>query len=99
MIFLALYAVFSITLAVSASANGVASGLSLLTIALIAFCSGAGLRGSFYYGYYQRSAAAMATLVCMAIATWIGQSFTAQLFGIELTGSLWGWLGFFVAFV
>jgi hypothetical protein len=99
MIFITIYAVFSITLAVSAWANAVASGLSLLTIALIAFCSGAGLRGSFYYGYQQISAATMATLTCMAIATWIGQGFTAQLFGIELSGSVWGWLGFIVAFI
>jgi hypothetical protein len=100
MIFLAVYILVSLSITLSAGANaGVGAGLSVLTISLIAFCCGAALRGSFYYGYQQISAVAMATIVCMAIATWLGQGFAAQLFGVELGGSLWGWLGFIAAFV
>ena len=100
MIFLIVYTLISLSLILSAWANaGVGSGMAVLTIVLVAFCSGAGLRASFYYGYQQISAATMATMVCMAIATWLGQGFTAQVFGVELTGGLWGWIGFSASFV
>src|SRR5262245_24822054 len=98
MIFLLVYILGSVSVTLSAWANaGVRGALSVPTIALIAFCSGAGLRGSFQYGYQRISGATMGTMVCMAIATWLGQGFRAELFGIELSGSLWGWLGFLAA--
>ena len=100
MIFITIYIVVNITLALSAWSNaGVGGGISVFTIGVIAFCSGAGLRGSFYYAWQQISAATMAALVCMAVATGIGAGFSAELFGVELNGSLWGWLGFLASFV
>jgi hypothetical protein len=100
MIFITIYIVVNITLALSAWANaGVGGVLSALTIGLVTFCSGAGLRGSFYYSWQQISGATMATLFCMAIATWIGTGFSAELFHVELNGSIWAWLGFSASFV
>jgi hypothetical protein len=100
MIFITVYVVVSATLGLSAWGNeGVGGGVSILAIGVLAFFSGAGLRGSFYYGCQQISGAAMAAVLCLATATWIGEGFRAQLFGLELNGSLWGWIGFFAAFV
>ena len=100
MIFITIYIVVNITLAVSAWASAGAGGaISVLTIGLVAFCSGAGLRGSFSYGWQQISRATMAAIFCMGIATWIGAGFSAELFRVELSGSIWGWLALFASFV
>jgi hypothetical protein len=100
MSFITIYIVVNITLALSAWANDAASGLIFaLTIGLVAFGSGAGLRGSFYNGWQQISAATMATIFCMGIATLIGAEFSAALLSVELSGSMWGWLGFLASFV
>jgi hypothetical protein len=100
MIFIAVYSVLSIAVAVSAWGNdGLGGAASVLAIGLMAFFSGAGLRGSFYYGWQQISGAAMAAILCVTTATVIGDDFLAQLFGIELSGSEWAWFGFLAAFI
>ena len=96
MIFITVYIVLSIALALSAWADAGLSGrVSILTIGILSFFSSASLRGSLYCGWHQIPGAAMATIICVATATFIGEVISAQLFGVELSGSEWAWCGFF----
>ena len=100
MLFITVYIVMSFLLGLSAWENeGIGAALCILTIGVLGFFSGAGLRGSLYYGWQQISGATMAAILCVTTASFIGEAFSAQLFGIELSGSEWAWFGFLAAFI
>ncbi len=75
---------------------GLSPGLSALGTSFLSFFSGAGLRGSLYGTRGQKFAGGSAAIIFMAIAHWIGAGVWVHIYGIDLAGSEWGWIGFFI---
>jgi len=92
-----LYWLFSIIVVVTAfNAAGLSAGLSAFGTSILSFFAGGGLKGSLYGTRGQKVVGAMAALVFMSIAHWLGAGFSVHIFGIDLTGTEWGWIGFVI---
>ena len=85
--------VFIITAFTSAGAS---PGLCAFGTSGLSFFAGGGLRGSLSGTRGQKIAGASFALVCMIIAHWLGSGFSVHLFALHLTGTEWGWIGFFI---
>ena len=79
---------------------GLAAGLSAAVVAILVFFAGSGLRGSFLVGTVsQKIGGTLAAILLLAVATWLGTQFSVHFFGLDFTGSQWGWLSFAVCFL
>jgi hypothetical protein len=78
------------------NAAGLSAGLSAFGTSILSFFAGAGLKGSLYGTRWQKVAGASAALVFMLLAHWLGGGFSVHIFGIDLTGTEWGWIGFII---
>lgn len=95
-LFIFLYSVVSIVIAIFSSFNDVALGLSILFGSLLAVFGGAGLRGSFYGDKRQKIFGLIAATVFFLVAYWLSSMFQIAFYGFLLTGFEWVVIGFFI---
>ena len=98
-LFSLIYALFSLLIAFTALNAGWQASVSALGTSFLAFFAGLGLRGSLYRTRGQKLVGLGLAAVLMPIAHWVGQGFSAQVFGYSFNGSVWGWLGFAISFI
>ena len=92
-----LYWLFSIVIVITAfNAAGLSPGLSASGTSILSFFAGGGLKGSLYGTLGQKLAGGSIALVLMGVAHWLGAGFSVHIFGIDLTGTEWGWIGFII---
>jgi len=84
----------SLVISISAFTAGWRAGLSAAGTSLLSVIAGAGLRGSLYGTKPQKVTDFVLAAILISIAYWLGQGFSAHLFGFDLTGSERGLLGF-----
>ena len=94
-----MYVLISMVIAFTAFSAGWRAGLSAIGTSFFAFVAGAGLRGGLYGTTRQKVAGLGLAVGLMSIAHWIGQGFSVHVFGYDLTGTQWGWLGFVICFL
>ena len=100
MLFIYLYWLASLVVIISSFSNaGLGPGLSALATSALSFFAGGGLRGSLYGTKGQKIAGSLTALVCMSIAYYIGAGFSVRLYDHLLTGTQWGWIGFFICLI
>ena len=97
--FIYIYWLISMVIAFTAFSAGWQAGLSAIGTTLLSVIAGAGLRGSLYGPKWQKLAGLGLAVVLIGIAHWIGQGFSAHVFGYDFTGTEWGWLGFLICFL
>jgi hypothetical protein len=91
------YLLISVIVIITAfNAAGLSAGGSAFGTSILSFFAGSGLKGSFYGTRGQKLAGACAALVLMGISHWLGAGFSVHILGIDLTGTQWGWIGFFI---
>src|SRR5438094_756494 len=91
-----IYWITSLVISVTAFTAGWRAALSAAGTSLLSIIAGAGLRGSFYGTKPQKVAGFVLAAILISIAYWLGQEFSAHLFGFDLTGAEWGLLGFVI---
>lgn len=100
MLFIFAYWITSLIITITSfTSAGASPGFSALGTCALSFFAGAGLKGSLYGSRGQKIAGVVAATVFMAIAHWIGAGFSVRISDIELTGTEWGWIGFFVCLI
>lgn len=102
MIFIFLYIIVSSVVGVhSWMQSGFSVGGSIILGSFLAFAAGSGLRGSLQSGTTraQKITGFFLAIACIGVADWVGEGFNIQLFGIEITGDLWVWTGFFICLI
>lgn len=96
-----IYIVLSIAIAGWAMFHGaIHPGIDALIACLLFIAAGGGLKSSLWSGEPSRKIGGpvVALLIC-ALADWIAMGFSASLFGYDLSGPVWGWIGFAITFV
>jgi hypothetical protein len=97
-----IYALLSLVIAGSAAFNaGAWPGIcALLTSGLVLAAAG-GLKGTLLWGEtaFAKFGGCVFATVLLGTAYWLSTSFSAQLFGLPLSGTAWGAIGFAVCFI
>ena len=94
-----IYVLISLVIAFTTFSAGWRAGLSAIGTSFFAFVAGAGLRGGLYGTTRQKVAGLGLAVGLMSITHWVGQGFSVHVFGYDLTGTQWGWLGFVICFL
>lgn len=90
-----IYWMFGLVIIITVYTNtGWQAALSALAGVGFAFLAGAGLKGSLYGTKAQKLAGLALAVVMISLAHWIGQGFSVHVFGYDLTGTEWVWIGF-----
>lgn len=102
-----IYFILTVIISVSAFLNGGwSAGLSASLTSVFAFIAGSRLKSLVYWedwkgGKSQDMAIAgvVVSVVLIAAAFWLSNYFSVQLFGLYLSGTIWGLLGLIVCFI
>ena len=96
-IYLFLSAAIAITGAVKA---GILVGLSAFGASFLAVVAAGGLKFGLFWGdRAQKIGIPIIAVLLLALAYWISAGFSAQLFGVALSGEAWAIIGALVGFV
>ena len=94
-----MYVLISLVIAFTAFSAGWRAGLSAIGTSFFAFVAGAGFRRGLYGTTRQKVAGLGLAVGLMSITHWVGQGFSVHVFGYDVTGMAWGWLGFAICFL
>lgn len=96
-----IYLILSTALAGSAVLNASwSAGLYAITASFLFLVAGGGLKASLLWGdKAQKIGGSVVALLLVALAQWLSNGFSVQVFGYHLSGGLWGWIGFAVCFL
>jgi hypothetical protein len=68
-----------------------------MAASLLAIVAGIGLKASIKHPWYRASGVRGLAALLILVAFWLSRSFSAQLFGIEMSGKVWVAIGLFTS--
>ena len=94
------YVMLSLILSISAAMrSGLWIGVAFAVGSVLAVAAGGGFRASLLGPNKQKLIGGLITVGILAVAAWVGTHFSAQLFGVFVSGPLWVGIGFIVCFL
>jgi len=95
-----IYVAVTIAISVSAGMNaGFWVALHAAGASILALTAGGGLRASLRGGRSQKLWGSFFAVVILGLALWVSMGFSAQLFGVNISGPIWAITGFVVCLV
>lgn len=100
MLLIFIYVILSVMLAISAGVHaGLLTGIAYAGGSLLAISSGGGLRANLLGPPKQKIFGSLIAAVLLAAGLWVGTHFSAQFFGVNVSGPVWVCIGAAIVFL
>lgn len=94
------YFFLTIGIAIAAFFHAGAAGFYAFIASFLFLVAGGGLKSMVFYGdQSQKIAGPIFVLLIGSLAYWLAAGFSVQLFGIYMSGVVWGAIGFLIAMI